>query len=63
MSKPLGVHRSNWQLQDSSGPILLDNIALDNQGFEPLLNQPPDIAPGSLFGEDEEDDDEATGDL
>lgn len=63
MSKPLGVHRFNWLLQDSSGPILLDNIALDNQGFEPLLNQPPDIAPGSLFGEDEEDDDEATGDL
>ena len=62
MSKPIAVHRFNWLLQDSSGPILFGDMALDNQGFEPLLNQPPDVAPDNLFDEDEQDD-EATGDL
>ncbi|MEM8612155.1 MAG: hypothetical protein AAGF93_09075 [Cyanobacteria bacterium P01_H01_bin.105] len=61
MSKPIAVHRFNWLLQDSSGPIFLDDVALDDQAFEPLLTHQPDVAPDSLFGDD--GDDEVTGDL
>ncbi|ESA32126.1 hypothetical protein N836_26330 [Leptolyngbya sp. Heron Island J] len=57
---PSAVHRFNWLLQDSSGPILLDDVALDDQAFEPLLSRQPEVAPVSLF---HEDDDEVTGDL
>lgn len=67
--KPSAVHRFNWLLQDSSGPILLDDTDLNEQAFEPFLNQPPEIAPDSLFGDldddldDNIDEDEVTGDL
>ena len=61
MTKPSAVHRFNWLLQDSSGPIFLDDVALDDQVFEPLLTHQPEVAPASLFGDD--GDDEATGDL
>ncbi|MDV3351918.1 hypothetical protein QGP82_24740 [Leptothoe sp. LEGE 181152] len=62
MAKPIAVHRFNWLLQDSSGPILLDDVVLDDQVFEPLLNNQPEIASESLFEEDDGED-EATGDL
>ncbi|MEM7061549.1 MAG: hypothetical protein AAF572_00050 [Cyanobacteria bacterium P01_B01_bin.77] len=61
--KPSAVHRFNWLLQDSSGPILLDDTALNDQAFEPFLNQPPEVAPDSLFGDLDEDEDDVTGDL
>ena len=59
-SSPSAVHRFNWLVQDSSGPILLGDVALDDQAFEPLLSRQPEVAPVSLF---HEDDDEVTGDL
>lgn len=62
MSKPSAVHRFNWLLQDSSGPVALDDAGLSDQLYEPLLSQQPEFAPEGLFG-DIEDDDEATGDL
>ncbi|MEM7793062.1 MAG: hypothetical protein AAF579_01255 [Cyanobacteria bacterium P01_C01_bin.118] len=61
MPRPSGVHRFNWLLQDSSGPIFVDNPDLDER-LEPLLTQQPEVAPEGLFG-DVERDDEATGDL
>lgn len=63
--KPSAVHRFNWLLQDSSGPILLDvdDTVFNDQAFEPFLNQPPEVAPDSLFGDIDEDEDEVTGDL
>ncbi|MEL7508957.1 MAG: hypothetical protein AAFN42_16620 [Cyanobacteria bacterium J06554_1] len=60
-AKPSAVHRFNWLLQDSSGPSLLDD-ELDDQLYEPLLTQQPELAPSGLFGDIEEED-EATGDL
>lgn len=67
LPKPSAVHRFNWLLQDSSGPILLDDPTLNDRAFEPFLNQPPEVAPDSLFGdlgEDEDaDEDDVTGDL
>lgn len=62
VSKPSAVHRFNWLIQDSSGPIFLDDVTLDEHAFEPLLSRPPEIAPVSLFGDDHGDD-EVTGDL
>ena len=44
MPKPSAVHRFNWLLQDSSGPVLLEDDEL-----EPLLTQQPEIAPDGLF--------------
>ena len=61
-AKPSAVHRFNWLLQDSSGPSLLEEEQLDDQLYEPLLTQQPELAPSSLFGAIEEED-EATGDL
>ncbi|MBE9066979.1 hypothetical protein IQ260_09960 [Leptolyngbya cf. ectocarpi LEGE 11479] len=67
--KPSAVHRFNWLLQDSSGPILLDDEVFNDQAFEPFLNQPPEVAPDSLFGgidgdiDEDADEDEVTGDL
>ncbi|MEO0394770.1 MAG: hypothetical protein AAF243_02140 [Cyanobacteria bacterium P01_A01_bin.137] len=61
-AKPSAVHRFNWLLQDSSGPSLLDDEQLDEQLYEPLLTQQPELAPSGLFGDIEEED-EATGDL
>ena len=49
MAKPSAVHRFNWLLQDSSGPILLDESALSDQVFEPFLLRQPEVAPASLF--------------
>lgn len=62
--KPSAVHRFNWLLQDSSGPILLNDDTLEDQVFEPFFNQQPEVAPDSLFQiTEDDDDDEATGDL
>lgn len=58
--KPSAVHRFNWLLQDSSGPVVLNDLALDDRAFEPLLSRQPEVAPISLF---HDDDDEVTGDL
>ncbi len=63
MPKPIAVHRFNWLLQDSSGPVFLDDMALDDQVFEPLLSRQPEVAPVSLFESDAGDEDEVTGDL
>ncbi|MBT9316995.1 hypothetical protein [Leptothoe spongobia] len=60
MPKPSAVHRFNWLLQDSSGPVVLDDAGLSDQLYEPLLTQQPEVAPEGLFGDS---DDEATGDL
>ncbi|MEO0350136.1 MAG: hypothetical protein AAF282_08815 [Cyanobacteria bacterium P01_A01_bin.15] len=62
IAKPSAVHRFNWLLQDSSGPILLDGSALSDQVFEPFLVRQPEVAPDSLF-HSTGGDDEATGDL
>ena len=58
--KPTAVHRFNWLLQDSSEPINFFEEAGD-QTYEPLFNNPPQVAPRNLFETD--DADEATGDL
>ncbi|MEM9805936.1 MAG: hypothetical protein AAF959_11695 [Cyanobacteria bacterium P01_D01_bin.56] len=62
LPKPSAVHRFNWLLQDASGPVALDDEALSDQALEPLLSQPPEVAPESLF-EPVDDDDDVTIDL
>lgn len=62
MAKPGAVHRFNWLLQDSSGPIVIDEEVLSDQAFEPFFTQQPEVAPENLF-EQSDVEDEVTGDL
>ena len=47
-ANPSAVHRFNWLVQDSSGPILLGDVALDDHGFLRLLEQLP-VTPNHAY--------------